>query len=139
MRFSKPRRGPGIVGRLPLTSLIDVVFLLIIYFLVTSHYTQPESDLSAALQSSRQTGGRAADLQPQVVNVTLAEDGRVTFRIGERAVHDKAALAAVLRELPKEGGAFLRVEPEAPVWGAAAAWQACRDAGFEKVSYVGSR
>ncbi|HYC80661.1 MAG TPA: biopolymer transporter ExbD [Solirubrobacterales bacterium] len=139
MRFSRPRRGRGIVGRLPLTSLIDVVFLLIIYFLVTAHYAQPESDLSAALQSNRQSGGRAADLQPQVVHVALAEDGRVTFRIGERLVHDKAALAAVLRELPKEGGAFLRVGAEAPVWGAAAAWQACRDAGFEKVSYVGSR
>lgn len=139
MRFSKPRRGPGIVGRLPLTSLIDVVFLLIIYFLVTSSYAPPESDLSAALQTDRQSGGRAADLQPQVVHVGVGEDGGVTFRIGERVVHDKAALTALLRQLPREGGAFLRVAGEAPVWGAAAAWQACRDAGFDKVSYVGGR
>ena len=54
-------------------------------------------------------------------------------------MRDKAALVSVLRELPKEGGAFLRVGGEAPVWAAASAWQACRDAGFQKVSYVGSR
>ena len=36
----------------------------------------------------------------------------------------------------KEGGVFVRVSGAAPVSAAAEALQACRDAGFQRVSYV---
>ncbi len=42
----------------------------------------------------------------------------------------------MLSELPKEAGVFLRVNDDAPVWAAAAALQACHDAGYEKLTYV---
>lgn len=136
MRFPSRAIKSDRLGRLPLTSLIDIVFLLIIFFLVTARFTAAEAELAAALQSKRQSGGKAADLQPQIVNVTVDTSGQVLFVIGERAITDKVTLTAVLRELPKEGGAFLRVNGDAPVGAAAAAWQACKDAGFENVSYV---
>ncbi len=136
MRFKPRSVATDGIGRLPLTSLIDIVFLLIIFFLVTARFTSSEAELAAALQTQRQSGGKAADLQPQVVTVSVGPDGRVLYVIGERATHDKVSLTNILRELPKEGGAFLRVSDDAPVGAAAAAWQACKDAGFQNVSYV---
>ena len=46
------------------------------------------------------------------------------------------ALASALRELPKDAGLFIRVHAGPTVGFAAAAMQAGRDAGFDKVTYV---
>jgi biopolymer transport protein ExbD len=124
------------LGQLPLTSLIDVVFLLLIYFIVTAQLTTGESRLTAALTSESRKAGRAADLQPQVVIVDATPDGRGIFRLGERATSDRETLVAVLRDLPKESGVFVKVMGRAPVDATAAAWQACKDAGFTRITYV---
>jgi hypothetical protein len=48
----------------------------------------------------------------------------------------REALTGVLRQLPKEAGVVVRVRGDAPVAAAAAAQQACKDAGFTRISYV---
>ena len=121
---------------LPLTTLIDVVFLLLIYFLLTASFVPPESELSAALQTEEQEGA-AADLQPQVVSVTT-QGGEPRYQIGTHMVESREMLTELLRELPKDAGVFVRVSDDAPVGAAAGALQACRDAGFVKISYVPS-
>ncbi len=121
---------------LPMAATIDVVFLLLIYFMLTASVLEPERDLASALQAESEAGaGRAADFQPQVVTVG---DGRARarFAIGSREVSTREDLEAILRQLPKEGGVFVRVLPLATVDSAAAALQACKNAGFTKVSYV---
>ena len=120
-----------------MTPLIDVVFLLLIYFMVTSSMTPSESRLSSALQAENKTG-RAADLQPQVVLVDVI-DGAAVFIMGERLMRTKRELTQLLVQLPKESGVFVKVEDRAPVWATAAALQACKDAGFAKVTYVPAR
>jgi biopolymer transport protein ExbD len=122
-------------ARLPMTPMIDVVFLLLIYFLVTATLTPSESQLSAALQAEQTSSGWLADLQPQVVRVELI-DGRPGYRIGSRVLTSKEDLTALLANLPTEGGVFIRVANDVPVSAAAAAIQAAKDAGFTKVSYV---
>ncbi|MBX3363460.1 MAG: biopolymer transporter ExbD [Phycisphaeraceae bacterium] len=122
--------------RLPMTSLIDVVFLLLIYFMLTLSFSVRETDLGAALQSE-QRGGAAADLQPQVVHVELL-DGRTVFRVGEQVFTTREDLTRLLERLPKERGVFVRVSNLPPVSAAAAALQACKDAGFRRVTYVPS-
>lgn len=138
MRLQDRPDRPRQEAELPLTSLIDVVFLLLIFFMLTSAYVMNESRLSSALQMERSASGRAADLQPQIVHVEQRE-GRATFRLGERIVASQAELTSLLASLPKEGGVFVRVSDAAPVEGAAAALQAARDAGFIRVSYVPAR
>lgn len=129
-------------GRLPsplqITPMIDVIFLLLIYFLLSTSYSPPESELAPALQSERVDGGRAADLQPQIVEVSMF-DGRPGFRLAGRVFRSKEALGEVLAELPKEGGVFIEGADTVSVRWATAAIQAGRDAGFEKVTYVPSR
>ena len=129
-------------GRLPsplqITPMIDVIFLLLIYFLLSTSYTPPEAELAPALQAERVEGGRSADLQPQVVRVDLFA-GRPGFRLAERIFRDADALRDVLTDLPKEGGVFIEGADAVSVRWAAAAIQAGRDAGFEKVTYVPMR
>lgn len=137
MRFSRTqdRRFAVEKVRLPLVALIDVVLFLLLYFMIAGTATGDESELPSALKTDKQGAGRGSDLQSQVLYVEGA-GAQTHFRIGERVMADKAALAPILRQLPKESGIRVRVAPTAAVAGAAAALQACRDAGFTKVSYV---
>lgn len=120
---------------LPIASLIDVVFLLLIYFIVTSSMVPSESFLSSSLRAETRAGGHAADLQPQIVLVDMVDDEPV-FVLGGRTIRTRAQLFGVLRQLPKEGGVFVKVTGRAPVSATAAALQACKDAGFRRVSFV---
>ncbi len=120
--------------RLPLIGMIDVFFLLLVYFVVSASITLPEDELSAALRQESVVAS-ASDLQPQYVEVRRAVDG-AEFKVGSRVLRSQSELEQVLSELPKDAGVFLRVSDDAPVWAAAAALQACHDAGYEKLTYV---
>lgn len=138
MRIVRSPHRQEFEAELPLTSLIDVIFLLLIFFMLTSSFVLNESQLASALQVERAAQASQADLQPQVVNVELRE-GRPVFRLGDRVMTGKSELVTVLRELPRQGGVFIRVSDLVPVEWAAAALQAAKDAGFIKVSYVPAR
>lgn len=133
MRFRPKSTSEG-EARLPWTSLIDVVFLLLIYFMLTSQSTR-ESELSSALQAERRSGAGASNMQVQVVNVEQIE-GVPGYRLGDRLMRTPAQLEAMLRQLPKDPGVFVRVAGDVPIEAAAGALQAAKDAGFTKVSYV---
>ncbi len=118
-----------------MTSMIDVVFLLLIYFILTASFTMPEEDLASGLQAEAEGPSSAADLLPMIVTVDR-RNGRTLYRLGERASEDPDAIVAWLAPLPKEGGVFVRVTDRASVDAAAKALSACKRAGFTKVSYV---
>lgn len=121
-----------------MTSFIDVVFLLLIFFMVTASFVQ-EAQLSAALGGRSATATDAADLRPQVVRVLPDGNGDVVYEIGSRTVNDGRTLMEILAALPTDAGVFIRVDDQAPVHGAATALQAAADAGYLKVSYVPGR
>ena len=76
---------------LSLSSMIDVVFLLLAYFLITTVVTQREDRLTPNLQLERDaSGGETQDFEPQVVEV-LVIDSSVVFRIGGRDFTDRGA------------------------------------------------
>lgn len=137
MKFSRPqeRRFSIEKVRLPLVALIDVILFLLIYFVMAGSLAARESELSAALQTEKAGRGPGSDLAPQVLFVE-GKPGETRFRIGERVVKDRPGLTTVLKQLPKENGIRVRVGGETAVESAAAALQACRDAGFQRVSYV---
>ncbi|MEM8835487.1 MAG: biopolymer transporter ExbD [Planctomycetota bacterium] len=129
----KTKRGHRFGGEL--TPMIDVVFLLLVFFLVSTSQAPPESELSPSLEARRVEGGRSADFQPQVVDVLLIA-GRPAFQLGERTLRTQAELTELLRALPAEAGVFVRGRGDAPTSAAAAALQAAHDAGFGGVTYV---
>ncbi len=120
---------------LQLVSMVDMIFLLLIYFLASTSYAPPESHLAPALMAQQIAGGRAADLQPQVVEVAPVA-GEPAFRIGEHVLRSSDALREVLESLPKDGGVFIKGSGNVATQWAIEAIQAARDAGFVKVTYV---
>jgi len=125
----------GVLGVLPMTSMIDVVFLLLIFFMVTASFSADEKQLNAAI--SAEGSGRADALQPQIVRLRDSEAGTV-YEIGSHRLRTVRSLENVLLALPKEQGVVFRVEDGVPIADAAAALQAAHNAGFIKRSYVPS-
>ena len=124
---------------LNLASMIDVTFLLLLYFLVTTVLAKPEDRLSPSLQTIADSAtGPSADFQPQVVEV-LRIEGVPVFRIGNEILRDRSELRAALERLYKPVGVFISPSDEAPVRFVASAIQTARDAGFKQVTYVAAK
>jgi biopolymer transport protein ExbD len=136
---TKPNRRNVERITLNLASMIDVTFLLLIYFMVTMVIQPQEDRLSPTLQTESAEGASSEnDFQTQIVDVLLL-DGEPTYRIGGRDCRDRASLQAVLDPLPKSVGVFVKVNAGVPVGFAVTAIQVARDAGFEQVTYVPAR
>lgn len=134
MKLTSRRHGSKI--DLQMTSMIDCVFLLLIFFMVTSSFNKPERELDPAIKLQRAAGRAASDLAPAIVDVVRGGGGFV-LKLGGREFISAAELTDVLRQLDnKLDGAIVRVEDEAPFDLAASAIQACKMAGFALVSYV---
>jgi len=135
MRLGRPHRPTTSRSAVPMTPMIDVVFLLLIFFMVTSSFSEREDRLPSALAAE----GRGADtqtLEPQIVRVRAAEANSARFEVGSNIARSRSELTSVLRTLPQEPGVIVRVDDDAPIWAAAAAMQAAADAGFQKRTYV---
>ena len=136
MRISRKSARRRQTITLNLASMIDVTFLLLLYFLVTTVLARPEDRLNPSLQTrSESAAGPTSDFQPQIVEVLLIE-GVPGFRLGTQILRDKASLTAAMEPLPKSAGLFVHVFGDAPIWAVAAAFQAGHDVGFEHVTYV---
>lgn len=132
MRFQ--RKADDRKPEISLASMIDVTFLLLAYFVITTGSGVNESKLSPNLRV--QQGSEVQDdLEPQVLEV-LRVDGAPVFRLGSVDLATRAELVAALDPLPREKGLFVRVHAGVEVAAAAAAIQCARDAGFEAVTYV---
>jgi biopolymer transport protein ExbD len=124
--------------KLTLVALIDVCLFLLLYFMIASSFSGPEAELASGIKTEKPGAGSAQDLQPLILDVRL-DGGRASFRLGDRVSTERAGLRDVLSQLPKAGGVVVRVAGDVPVEAAATAIQACKDAGFAKVSYVPSK
>ena len=118
-----------------LSSMIDVTFLLLVYFIVTTVFTPPEDLLTPALKVEDGSSMSQQDLEPQIVQVELIEQIPV-YTIGGHVCRDRKALSKVLQNLPTDPGLIIKVRSDIPIGFAVAAIQVARDANFEKVTYV---
>ncbi len=124
--------------RLPLIAFIDVILFILMYFLLAGSIDAEERELASAIGGGSPSAGDSGGFTPQVLVVAL-EGGAEVARIGARSARGREAIAEMLRGLPKEPGVVIRVADDVSVAGAAAAMQACRDAGFERVAYQPAR
>lgn len=115
--------------------MIDVTFLLLIYFIVTTVLTPPEAELTPALKVEQGVEQRTNDLEPQVITVKT-QNSRPVYQLGDQVLFDRNQLATMLAKLPHEPGVIIRVEDSVTVGFAIAAVQEARLAGFERVTYV---
>lgn len=116
--------------------MIDVTFLLLIYFMVSMVIQPREDQLRPAIEAQRESAeGSASDFQPQIIDVMM-RDGEAGYRLGSRWLVGRGPLAEALEPLPKSVGVFVNVHDGVPVGYAATAIQIARDSGFTQVTYV---
>ena len=136
MKLSNRKNRPDAAVELSMTSMIDVVFLLLIFFMTTASFIKTERNLDSGIKVEKKSSSAASDLEPAIVEV-LRSGERFVFRLGSREFGAAEELVDVLRQFEnKHDGAFVRVSDEAPFRMAAAAVQACKRAGLAIVSYV---
>jgi biopolymer transport protein ExbD len=122
---------------LSMTSMIDVVFLLLIFFLVTTTFVRPERQLLSAIQSNEREAAKSETvLEPALVDVLQIGDKPV-FKIGAITTDDIDEIKRVLQGFEnKAEGAWVRVADNVPFEFAARAIGACRSSGFSSVAYL---
>ncbi len=91
MRIPARRRGSGLGFNL--TAMIDVVFNLIVFFLVASHFSQAQSDDPVSLPVASQAA--SGDVDPQRLTITVLTDGQ--YRVAGRPV-TLAEIESMIRE-----------------------------------------
>ena len=95
MRFAQPRKGNRLI--INVTSLIDVMFLLLIFFLVTSTFkTQP----AIKLDLPRSTTAEPLPLGPAVIYLTY--DGSIY--LDEQRLAENEIVPALRQRLAEGGG-----------------------------------
>jgi biopolymer transport protein ExbD len=134
----KSRRLDPASLRLPLIALIDVVLFLLMYFMVAGTMGAQEKELSTSLGVDQNKGGAShSALLPMVLKVERRDRTTIVYKLGDRSFRSQEALKVLLTSLPKESGVVIKAGDGVSVGDVAAALQACKDAGFAKISFVG--
>ncbi len=121
---------------MPLVGMIDVVFLLLIYFLVMSAWQQPEKQLTAVIQSAAIQTEAVTDLEPSVIKMNSRE-GSVVFQYGTRNTKELFTLKEWIQKTQfKDNGIQVHVGPDIEFELVTQVISACRAIGFQKVIYV---
>ena len=120
-----------------MTSMIDVVFLLLVFFLVTTTFVRPERQILSAIESNeRESAPTESLLEPAVVDVVKVGD-KIVYRIGAITTDDLEEVKKVLQGFDnKSEGAWVRVADNAPFESAAKAIGVCKSAGFSAVAWL---
>lgn len=89
-----------------MTPMIDVVFLLIIFFLVSSHLARQESQIPLELPEA--ISHQPLDLEASALTVNILQDG--SWRVAAQQVDVAGLTAALSRYQQRQGsGALVRV------------------------------
>jgi len=92
---------------LSLTSMIDVVFLLLIFFMVGMQLRDPERRLEASLPRTG-PGSEAGLLDEMQVSVDRGRDGKVSLRLDGRRVSSWQTLERLFASIARVPGATRR-------------------------------
>jgi biopolymer transport protein ExbD len=122
---------------LSMTSMIDVVFLLLIFFIVTTTFVRPEREIKSLIRvNEKKSAKQVSNLEPAIVDIVM-QNSQVLFRTGALRTNNLDEIKKLLNGFEnKSEGAFVRVDGEVPYEAAAQAIGACRAAGFSSVSYL---
>jgi Biopolymer transport protein len=110
MKFSSEDNNPS---RLNLTSLIDVVFLLLIFFMVSTTF-EKQSKLKIELPEASQTNTQA---ESQKVTITINAKGQYYLNDKQLSVQDAGHLKQQLNDLIEQtqsGQVLIKADANAP-------------------------
>lgn len=131
---------------LNLTSMIDVVFLLLIFFVCTSDFKEPEKQLptnlngSGAIVSETQTQ-QERDLGKIVARLIVEPSGQVAYAIdGKRAadLDEVEAILAALQQIDPDVPVIVDPDRETPLENVLDVYDCARRVGLAKIKFAAS-
>jgi biopolymer transport protein ExbD len=125
MKFSNGKRAKA--PALSLTSMLDVIFLLLCFFVTASVFSQWESEISISLPSaaSAETPGRL----PGEVILNVAKDGSVIVNARRLTLQDLGARLRKVAEFYPGQPVVIRADGQTAYSSLVAVIDTCRNAG----------
>ena len=114
-----------------MTSMIDIVFLLIIFFMVGTKFTELERKIGLKVPNVSNSGALTAAPEKKVINVH--RDGMITYRGEIVSVEDLIEMLANSRKEYEDLGVLVRGDAEGPFQNVATVLNACRIAGVSEM------
>ena len=132
MRFVRKNRSKA--PQLALTSMLDVIFLLLCFFVTVSVFSQWESEITIKLPSA--STAEEPDRLPGEIIVNLATDGKVTVNGAVLSLDDlKARLAKVAKFYPDQA-VIIRADKEVRYERLVEIIDTCREANVWNFSFA---
>ena len=132
MKFK--RKNGSKAPQLALTSMLDVIFLLLCFFVTVSVFSQWESEISIKLPSA--TTAEEPDRLPGEIIVNLATDGRTTVNGTALSLDDlKVRLAKVAKFYPDQA-VIIRADKEVRYERLVGVIDTCREANVWNFSFA---
>ena len=127
MKFSGSDRRRAKAPALALTSMLDVIFLLLCFFVTASVFSQWESEISISLPSasSAETPGRL----PGEVILNVAKDGSVTVNAKKLTLDDLGSRLRKVAEFYPGQPVVIRADRETSYDSLVKVIDTCRNAG----------
>lgn len=134
MNFRGGRRRRAEFG-IDLMPLIDVVFLLLIFFLITTTFARPKEEQKIPVNlPSGVTGSDTQSDEP--VTIVVAADGRVRFQDEEIEGGDLAERLKTLKTDQPNASIMLRGDTDAAHGRVVETLDAIKASGFDKVNLI---
>lgn len=130
MRISARKTGEA--ESLNVTPLIDVVFLLLIFFLVATSFQRIQRELEVDLPGAKAAGSVSMDIQP--IAVTISKDGKITMAEKEVPLDELPGRLRDAVASAKKPRVFVRGDAKTYHENVVAVLSACQEAGITDVS-----
>lgn len=139
MRLSKSSSTPATSTALNLSmaSMIDVVFLLLIFFLVTTSFRIPTQSLVTPIvvQSVSPDQSKTDDIEPVILTIR-SQNGTASYQLGSVETKKLQKIEAVLKSMdPKTAPLIVRVGDGIPFQSATTLIALCRSCGHDSVAW----
>lgn len=127
-----PRHQFDEIPTLNLTSMIDVLFLLIIFFMVGTKFV--EADRQIELKLPQVKAGGALTAAPEKKVISVYQDGQITLDRKNVTLEELSARLAAARSQYKALGVLVRGDGSAPFQRIAHVLNACKQAGISDLA-----
>jgi biopolymer transport protein ExbD len=133
------RRFPQRDEKADLTPMIDVTFLLLIFFLVTMKFRTLEGRHDAALPKDLGTGVHPVEpVETATIEVRVTQPGQLSYRAGTRKFGSLGALRAYLDTIPLDTPVTIDMREETVHQDFMSVIDQCADRGFERIMIAGT-
>ncbi len=117
---------------LNLTPMIDIVFLLIIFFMVSTSFSQMERDIRLQVPRVKSTGPLTPAPEKKVINVY--RDGRITLDGQPVTLEELQRRLRHARKLYPDQGVVIRGDGQGTFQRVAEVLDSCRQAGLKELA-----